>query len=162
MTQTDMSKSKPIALVSLLMLLLLASTLSVMNMEQVKFNHSLKDIPIPSQQEYLMELIDSVGTFTSNLRWRAYHFLNPSNKNSKETFGFKTSKVAPVVEELKEFEQEIYDLVKSVKFQQHPNSTLQNTMKESIRDMKNSTEMYIAADKTANKTWSLVSNSGLS
>ena len=99
MTQTGMSKSKPIALVSLLMLLLLASTLSVMNMEQVKFNHSLKDIPIPSQQEYLMELIDSVGTFISNLRWRAYHFLNPSNKNSKETFGFKTSKVAPVVEE---------------------------------------------------------------
>ena len=141
---------KPIALVSLLMLLLLLSTISVMNMEQVKFNYSLKDIPIPSQQEYLMELISSVGIFISNLRWRCYHFLNPSNHDSKETFGFKTNNVAPTVDELKEFEHGIYDLVKSVKFQQHTNSNLQNTMKKSMREMKNSTEMYVSADKTAN------------
>ena len=62
--------------------------------------------PIPSNQEYLLELINSVGVFISNLRWRCHFFLNPSNANPKETFGFKTNEPAPPVDELKVFEND--------------------------------------------------------
>ena len=85
-----------------------------MNMERVNFGYSLKNIPIPANQEYLLELVSSVGIFAANLRWRCFHFLNPSNKDSKETFGFKTTKPAPGVASLKEFENDLYDLVKNV------------------------------------------------
>ena len=57
------------ALVSLLMLLLLLSTVSAMNMDQVRFNYSTKNIPIPSDKEYILELIRSVEIFDSNIRW---------------------------------------------------------------------------------------------
>ena len=97
-----------------------------------------------------MELISSVGIFVSNLRWRSFHFLNPSNPTSKETFDFKTSKPAPGVDELKQFEDELYDLVKNVKFKHHVNSDLQNTMKHDMSEMNNNSEMYVAADKTTN------------
>ena len=119
-------------------------------MEQVQFNHSLKDIPIPSNQEYLLELINSVGVFISNLRWRCHFFLNPSNANPKETFGFKTSEPAPPVDELKVFEDEIHDLVKSVTFRPQANTPLRSTMKENIRKMKTDPNIYVAAKKTAN------------
>jgi hypothetical protein len=102
--------------VSLLLLLLLLSTLSVKNMERVNFDYSLRNIAIPSNQEYLLELVSSVGIFVSNLKWRYFHFLNPSNKECKETFGFKTNTPAPSVAELKEFENDLHDLVKNVKF----------------------------------------------
>ena len=101
---------KPLALVSLLTLLLLLSTLSVRNMDQVNFNISLKNIPIPTKKEFLSELISSVGIFVANLKWRSFHFLNPSNTDRKETFGFKTTEPAPSVAELKDFENYIYDL----------------------------------------------------
>ena len=132
------------------MLLLLLSTICVRNMEQVQFNHSLKDIPIPSNQEYLLELIHSVGVFISNLRWRCHFFLSPSDSAPKETFDFKTSNVAPSVDELKDFEDEIHNLVKSVTFRPQANSPLQSTMKENIRKMKTDQNVYVPADKTAN------------
>ena len=105
---------------------------------------------MPTKQEYLTELISSVGIFVANLRWRAFHFLNPSNTNRKQTFGFKTTEPAPSVAELKDFENDMYDLVKCVKFKQNVPSTLQNTLKRNMQDMKEENRMYVAADKTNN------------
>ena len=132
------------------MLLLPLSTLLVVNMEQVNFGHSLKNIPIPTKKEYLLELVSSVGTFISNLRWRSHFFLNPSDQTKKESYGFKTTKVAPGVPDLTEFESGLHDLVKSVKFKPITTSNLQNTMKRNIQDIKKETKMYVAADKTTN------------
>ena len=83
-----------------------------MSMEQVQFNYSLKNIPIPTDKEYLIDLISSVNTFMSNIKWRSFHFLNRSNKSQKETYGFKTTSAPPNTPELKhhlkEFESELY------------------------------------------------------
>ena len=109
------------------MLLLSVSTLCIIEMEQVNFNTSLKNIPIPSKQEYLSELIHSVGVFVANLRWRVFFFLNPVEGSKKENFTFKTTKPAPNVKELKNFEDSIYDLVKNVRFKPTPSNTLYRT-----------------------------------
>jgi hypothetical protein len=120
-------------------------------MDQVKvnFNFSLKNIPIPTKQEFLSELISSVGVFVANLKWRSFHFLNPSNRTKKETFGFKTTEPAPSVAELKDFENDMYDLVKNVKFKHTITGTLQNTLKRNIWDMSEENRLYVAADKTS-------------
>ena len=145
-----MCKAYLIALVRLPMLLLLLSTLCATNMEQVNFGYSLKNIPIPSNQEYLLELVSSVEIFISNLRWRSFHFLNPSNKESRETFGLKTSNPAPYVKELKEFENSMHGLVKNVKFRRTTNNNLQTTLKTHMQEMKGDNRIYVAADKTTN------------
>ena len=119
-------------------------------MDQVNFNLSLKNIPVPSKQEYLSELINSVGVFVANLKWRSYHLLNPSNSKRKETFGLKTTKPAPSVAELKDFGNDMYDLVKYVKFKQNVANTLQSTLKHNIKEMSKEDRIYVAADKTNN------------
>ena len=150
MAPRTMFTSKPLALVSLAVLVLLLSTICVRNMERVNFNYSLKNIPVPSQKDYLLELTNSVGIFISNIRWRSHFFLNPSDHNKKETYNFKSSKAAPQIAELKEFEEEIYDIVKSVTFKHGYSTELQSTLKNDMKKMKNDDKIYAAADKTTN------------
>ena len=151
MARRNLPSKQTLALASLLVLLLPLSTVSVMNMDQVRFNFSLKNIPIPCQKDYLLELISSVGTFVSNLRYRSWHFLNPSeNRNQKETFGFKTTEPAPSIAELKEFEDDLYELVKNVKFRPIKQTTLQSTLKQNMVEMSQNNDIYVAADKTEN------------
>ena len=140
-----------LAQVRKLMLLFLWSTLLVRNMNQVNFEFSLKNIPIPSEKEYLIELISSVGTFVSNFRYRVYHFLYPTDENSqKETYGFKTTKPPPSLAETRDFENALYDLVKNVKFRQIKRTPLQSTLNENMRMISRSNYIYVAADKTRN------------
>ena len=49
-------------------------------MEQVNFNYSMKNIPISSEKDYLIELIYSVEKFVFNLDKRVNFFLNPIEK----------------------------------------------------------------------------------
>ena len=140
-----------LALVEFLTLLLLGSTLFARNMNQVQFNFSLKNIPIPKKEDYLTELISSVAFFVSNLRWRVFHFLNPSNLSSKkETYGFKTTEPAPSVVEIRDFENALYDLVKNVKFKPVQQTNLQTTLKENMLRMNESSNIFVPADKTNN------------
>ena len=77
-------------------------------MEKVNLGHSIKNIPIPSKNVYCQALISSIDKFLNNMRWRAYFFLNPDKKqSSKENFGFKSLKCAPVVTEIKDFENDL-------------------------------------------------------
>ena len=144
-----MLTSKTKALVSLLLLLLL-STFSVKNMEQVQFDYSLKNIAIPTQKDYLIELVSSVNTFIANLKWRCFHFLNPSNSNHKETYGFKTTTPPPSIAELKQFEGKMHDIVQNVKFKHPKHNDLQKKMNDDIKNIKNDGKVYVAADKTSN------------
>ena len=132
------------------MLLLLVSTVCVRIMDKVNFNCSLKNIPLPSKQEYLTKLINSVSIFISTLSWRAFHFLNPSNSNQKETYGLKTTEAAPSVAELKSFENDMYELVKNVNFKKIRKSNLQHTLDNNIRNMNRDNRVYVPADKTRN------------
>ena len=81
-----------------------------------------------------------------------FHFLNPSNVNGKkETYGFKTTEPAPNVPEIRDFENSLYDLVKNVKFKRVKQTTLQPTLKESMIQMSESDNIFVAADKTNQK-----------
>ena len=119
-------------------------------MERVTFDYSLKNIPIPSQKAYLIELINSVEKFRSDLSWRCHIFLNPMIVNNKKTFEFKTTNRTPSVPELKEFELELVELVKNVKFRNNVRNTLQNTLNNDMRQISRDNKLYVAADKNHN------------
>ena len=64
------------------------------------------------------------------MRWKAYFFLNPSTiSNTKDTYGFKSAKNPPPVEELKEFENSMLKMIQSTKFK-HINSPFLNKLKD--------------------------------
>ena len=86
-------------------------------MEKLNFNYSIKNIPLPSPNEYLQRLIEKSESFLRNMRWKAYFFLNPrSTTASKDTYGFKSTKNPPPIDDLKQFENDMMKMIQSVKF----------------------------------------------
>ena len=72
---------------------------------------------------------------------------NPDTTSfSKETYGFKSTKNPPPIEELKDFEDDMLKMVQSVKFKQ-VNSPFLNKLKEDTDRIKNEPKLLIAADK---------------
>jgi hypothetical protein len=119
-------------------------------MDKVNFNYSTKNIPIPSEKDFKIELIKSVEKFVKNLKWRSFHYLNPvPNRQHKETFGFNTTSPPPRVDELDELRDMLYDLVVKVEFKKHSNE-FQEKLKEDIKNIAKESKMFIAADKTTN------------
>ena len=71
------------------------------------------------------------------MRWKAHFFLNPDTASpSKETYGFKSTKNLPPIEELKDFEDDMLRMIQSVKFKQ-VNSPFFNKLKEDTDHIKN-------------------------
>ena len=119
-------------------------------MEKVNFGYSTKNIPIPSEKEFKIELIKSVEKFMKNIKWRAFHYLNPTqSRQNKETFGFNTTTPPPKVTELDELQDMLFDLVVGIKFKKFSNE-FQTKLKEDIKNMAKENKMIVAADKTHN------------
>ena len=119
-------------------------------MEQVRYDYSMKNIPIPSEQEFIIELISSVEKFIKNLKWRSHHYLNPAQQTAnKKTFGFNSTCPPPKVDELDNLQNMLYDLIINIKFRKH-SSQFQNKLKDDIKEIVKEKRMFIPADKTTN------------
>ena len=80
---------------------------------------------------------------------KTYPSLDALGRKVKETYGFKSSKNPPPVEELKDFEDDMLKMIQFVKFKQVNNPFL-NKLKENTDRIKNEPKLLIAADKTTN------------
>ena len=81
------------------------------------FEYSTKNIPTYGKDHYIRNLISKTETFVKNIRWRAFFFLNPKiTKQGKETYGFPSQTPPPSLAELTEFEDELAELVKNIKY----------------------------------------------
>ena len=131
---------------------MLLSSLCVVNMaEQINFKYSMKNIPIPPKQEYLLELLHSVREFERRMRWRAHFFLNPQPTGPrKETFGFNTSNPPPPVPELKTLKDNLVDIIKNIEFRDSFNNSFQNKLKRDSKNIKAEDKVLVKADKTTN------------
>ena len=119
-------------------------------MEKFNIGYSTKNIPLPSQNDFLQRLIEKTEQFLRRMRWKAYFFLNPNTSTiSKNTYGFKSTKNPPPIDELKDFEDDMLKLVQSTKFKQINNPFL-NKLKDDTERIKKETKLLIAADKTTN------------
>ena len=138
---------------------LLSTLFATMEMEKVNFGYSMKNIPIPSHQEFLLEFINSMEILVSILRWDSFFFLNPDKRpNAKETYDFKSTKNAPKVKELGEFENQMYDLGKNIKFDNRCTNPFQQKLKKDKALIENEDKVFISADKTTNYFKTSVAN----
>ena len=97
--------------------------------------------------DYLHRLIENTEQFLRRIRWKAHFFLNPDTVSpSKETYGFKSTKNPPPIEELKDFEDDMLRMIQSVKFKQ-VNSPFLNKLKEDTDHIKNEPILLIASKK---------------
>ena len=117
-------------------------------MQKFHFNHSLKNIPLGNKKQYQAIMITKVESFIQRMRWKLFSIKN-QNANSKQTYGFKTTKTAPQMVELKAFEEDVYKLISNVEFRQ-VNNDFQTSMQETINAVKASKDIIIESDKTRN------------
>ena len=119
------------------------------------FGYSLKNIPIPRKISYTKALMEKTESFLKRLRWKAYFFLNNSNEdeshegNNGINFKFKSDAVPPQIPQLVSFENDMYELVRNIKFQSYENE-FQQQLRRDVDSIKSSNDLLIPADKTTN------------
>ena len=138
-------------------------------MNSRNFNYSLKNIPIPDITSYKLLLIEKTENFIKRIRWKAHFFLNGENNetntqnnetntqnnetntqnNSKNNFGLKTKKTPQQCAELEQFEEDLLNLTKNIKFKKI-NSEFQNNLKTDVTEIKDNPNILVFADKTNN------------
>ena len=95
-------------------------------------------------------LIEKTEQFLRRMHWKDHFFLNPdTTPSSKETYGFKSTKKPPPVEELKDFEDDMLKMIQTIKFKQVNNPFL-HKLKEDTDQFKNEPKLLIATEKTTN------------
>ena len=110
----------------------------------------MKNISVPPFKDFLLQVFNKTGILVKNMRWKAFFFLNPSEKsNTKETFGFNSTAASPHVKELKEFEDKLGDMINNIKRKDYKNS-FQIKLKNDTQKIARENKLIIPADKTHN------------
>ena len=118
-------------------------------MKRAAFNYSTKNIPVASNKEYIKQLIDKTEQFLCRMRWKAFHFLNREKAEEKETFGFKTKNCPPVIEELRNCEEGMTQIIQKVKFRKIK-CQFQKELNDDITSVKSDNRLFVKADKCTN------------
>ena len=119
-------------------------------MEKVKFESSTKNISVPNKENYRRRLIEMTEKFTRRMRWRAFFFLNPNAKEEiKENFGFNSRRSPPVIEEMREFEDKLKNLITNIEFKYSSNS-FQRKINKDVNNIRKEDKVLVKADKTRN------------
>ena len=121
--------------------------------KSLDLGYSLKNIPIPSPATYTGKLIERTEDLIKRMRWRAFFFLKRDEETdgpeTKETFGFRTRKCPPRVEDLEAFEDDLLRLIENVQFRKTKND-LQERLKKDMEKIKQCNKVIVPADKTRN------------
>ena len=81
--------------------------------------------------------------------WKALQFLGKLESTNKESFGFRSRKNPPTVDELTNFENDLMLMLKNIQFR-HINSTFQEQLKKDIQEVRQSNQLFVSADKSRN------------
>ena len=121
-----------------------------MELKNKNLGYSLKNIPIRSQQNLIKTMICQIEKFIRRLRWKAFFFDQQNHTAAKnETYGFKSENAPPQHKDLNAFENDLYELVKSIQFKKVRNQ-LQQQLASDVKEIKKSSNMFISAVKTTN------------
>ena len=89
-------------------------------MRQFRFDYLLKNISIPSRDNYLRNLIEKVESVLKRMRWKAHFFLKGEKSQEKTNyFGLSSNKTPPTILELKAFEEDVLKIIENIKNSRH-------------------------------------------
>ena len=118
-------------------------------MDTFYMNCLKKNIPLPSEEEYKVQFISKVESYIKRMRWKALQFLVKLKIQQKESYGFRSRKYPPAVEELSEFEEDLRLMIENIKFRK-ANNEFQTKLLKDIKKIKNSRKGFINTEKACN------------
>ena len=111
--------------------------------------YSDKSKPIPSKEDYKVQLISKMEKFIERMRWKTLEFLGNLHSSDRITVDFKSKKCPPIVQELENFENELMLMIKNVKFRK-VNNSFESQLNEDIKQIKRDCKTFVPADKSCN------------
>ena len=88
-------------------------------------------------------------SFMKRMRWKAIFFNSRKDTEIPENYGLKTTKCPEQVKELIQFENDLFQIVKDLKFR-NTRSDFQCKLKNDIRFIRGSNKTLTPADKSSN------------
>ena len=113
----------------------------------------MKNIPIPSKNAYLKNMIFKLEGFIKRIRQKAQLLEKPNGIDGARTVndsGFESVPTPPKNEHLNAFEDDLYDLVRNVEFKR-ANMVFQNQFNKDINMIDKNPLLFILADKFNNR-----------
>ena len=122
-------------------------------MNRFSLGYYPKNVPVPSEKEYTLTLLEKTEELFKRMRWKAF-FYNNRNETQQDyqtakTYGLRTKKSPPSINELKGFENDLISLIKNIEYKK-TRSKFQNKLKSDVLKINESNEIIVAADKTNN------------
>lgn len=80
------------------------------------------------------------------MRWRAFFFLKnqDTDDTSKETYGFKSKRSPPHINELTEFADNMLDMIQRVEFRaNYTSNDLQNKLKNDLKEIRRDNNIFV-------------------
>ena len=119
-------------------------------MEKITFNYSTKNIATVSREFYEKCMLEQMEKLFKNMRWKAFFSLNPKKKSTdKETYGFRSKKHPPAIDEMATFESRMTTLIQNIEYTERINE-FQQRISADIKNATRDNKMIIKADKTTN------------
>ena len=102
--------------------------------EKFNINYSKKNISTTSIAQYKRMLISKIEKVIMRMRRKVLEFLGKldSNSNKNKTYGFRSLKCPPAVEEMAQFENDLLLLINNVEFNKIHNN-FQERLRENIK-----------------------------
>ena len=123
--------------------------LFINEMEKKTYNYWTKNISIPSERSYKLQLVEKIEIIIKRMRWKAImHDAGRKENRKVEKYRLKTLHSQKQVKELSAFEKELIAVVKDIKFR-NARSDFQTTLQEDIRLIHNSKKTMTFADQTS-------------
>ena len=80
----------------------------------------------------------------------AFFTKKPEMKRKIESYGLKSKRAAPSDPDLMEFERQLYEMVRNVKFKRVKMTELEKHMKNTLKVVKQKGKVVVRSDKTNN------------
>ena len=84
-------------------------------MGKLQLRYSPKNIPIPSERSYKLDLMDKIDQVIKRMRSKIFFYTN-RNEDTQETYGLKSLNCPPKIKEMPPFEKDSLNLVNKLKF----------------------------------------------
>ena len=129
------------------------------NMDQVTKIYcpfSKKNIPIPSEKEYLKKCFKAIGSLCSRMAWFAAIEMGKEDSEEEaeevEYYGFKSHRAPPQegVAVIKPFMDKLVTLFSNLKFRRNHNNKFQEELESWLSEVTSEKKVIIPADKTRN------------
>ena len=113
--------------------------------------YSLKNIPPSKKEQYMVKMYQMADKLVRKMRWKAFHLnLEEQEFVSKEYGGiFPTHRNPKEDKHLERFENDLYNLIKSLKFRKVKNPLFLR-MRKDLNEIRKTNKFFAFADKSLN------------